>query len=47
MADRKTASESPRCTIATIDRGIKKLRRCIKDVNDLDPSQSPIQPSIG
>ncbi len=39
MADRKTASESPRCTIATIDRGIKKLRRRIEEVNDLDPNK--------
>ncbi len=39
MADRKTASESPRFTITTIERGIEKLRRRIEEVKDLNPSK--------
>ncbi len=38
MADRKTASESPRFTIATIEKGIDKLRSCTKDLEGLGSS---------
>ena len=37
MADRKTDTESSQFTIATIETGIKKLRRRIEEVKDLDP----------
>ena len=39
MADRKTASESPRFTIATIEKGIDKLRSCTKDLEGLGSSK--------